>query len=246
MRNVWLLAVLGTLLIAGNVSGATVACPSSSTLAALVTSFNSLSNACFSQDVMFWGFTYTSGASAPAASSVTSGLIGLSVPGLDIHGWNFDSTWAQGGVSSLADFTLSYTMEVCPTSGQPCSGNVIPGIAITGADATYAPVSVFPPGSETVDWSNGAVVTLTNGSPGALPSNGNIGLGPGFSGPITVTATFSGTGAITQTSLRFYETLGTASAVPEPGYTGFLLGGLILLGVVVYQRKERVTSESQD
>ncbi len=72
-------------------------------------------------------------------------------------------------------------------------------------------------------WNNGATVTLTSGSPGPLPPSGNIGFNG--VGPITVTANFSGTGAITQTTLRFYE----SRAVPEPGLLLLLGSGLVVV-----------------
>ena len=100
---------------------------------------------------------------------------------------------------------------------------------------------MLPPGQEVVDWSNGATVTLTSGSPGPLPSNGNIGLPADFTGPITVTATFAGTGAITQTSLRFYETPGQAAAVPEPANLSWLVGGLGVIGIAGFRRLKRAS-----
>jgi len=236
-----LLLLLGLLALfsSGRLYAAVVPCPNSTTLDTLVTSFASVANGCFSQDKLFWNFTYTHGPSAPAASAVIASLISETSPALDIHGWNFDGTWAQGNSpGALADFTLGYSVEICPASGQPCSANVTPGNSIKAADATYAPVSVFPPGNEDVSWSNGAIVTLTSAFPGAEPPNGNIGLAPGFAGPITVTAHFLGTGAITQTSLRFYES--AAAVVPEPKQLVFMLIGFaILLAAVVSRQPKR-------
>jgi len=75
-------------------------------------------------------------------------------------------------------------------------------------------------------------VTLTNSSPGPMPSNGNIGLPANEQGPITVTAVWAGTGGITQTTLRFYET-----EVPEPSTTSLV--GLGILGLGFALRKLR-------
>jgi len=220
---------------ASNLSAAVTPCPASSTLDVLISSFNTLANACSSQDKIFWGFTYTPGPNASAATAVQASLIFQQLAGVDIHGWNFGSNWSQAGVGgALANFTLSFQIEVCP-SGDPCAGAVIPGTIINLADAVYAPSSVFTPGPETVTWSNGATVTLTNGSPGPLPPGGNIGLGAGTLGPITVTDNFSGMGDITQTTDRFYETV--PPTTPEPATLGLLLSGLGLIGVGYYRRR---------
>lgn len=236
MKRLLLLIGLLALISTARLQAAVVPCPNSTTLDTLVTSFANVANGCFSQDKLFWGFNYTPGPSAPPASAVIASLISQTSPALDIHGWNFDGAWAQGNSpAALANFMLSYTVEICPSSGQPCSANVVPRSSITAADATYAPVSVFPPGKEDVSWSNGAIVTLTSASPGAEPPGGNIGLAPGFVGPITVTANFSGTGAITQTSMRFYESGG--AVVPEPKDSMFMLIGLgFLLAAVASKR----------
>jgi len=240
MRKVFLLICLFGLLTAARASAAIVACPVATT-ADVLTSFNSLSNACFSQDTLFWGFTYTPGGNAPAASAVVADLISQQVSGIAIHGWNFGSTWSQASTGTLANFVLSFMMEVCPTSGQPCSGNTVPGTAIIGADATYAPSAFSGAGNEEVDWSNGATVTLASGSAGPLPGNANIGLPPGFTGPIQVTANFDGHGTITQTSLRFYD---STSPVPEPATYG--LAGLGLLAVVLVHRKFKVNRSTAE
>ena len=113
-----------------------------------------------------------------------------------------------------------------------CGGLGGPDTLLQSADASYAPVSVFPPGNAVVDWSNGATVTLTSADPGPLPMNGNIGLGSGITGPITVTEVFSGTGAITQTSLRFYTI-----PIPEAGTLALLASGIA--GLVLFGRTKR-------
>jgi hypothetical protein len=199
--------------------------------------FNSEANACFSQDKLFWGFNYAPTGSAGAATTVQAGLIFQTGPGLDIHGWNFSSSsWVQG-VGGPAAFTIGYSIEVCPT-GSACAGAVIPGTVITGADAVYAPVSTFPPGNEVVNWSNGATGTLTSTSPGPVPNTGNIGLGAGTVGPISVSAAFSGTGAITQTTLRFYESL--PEGVPEPTSSALVVIGFAFIGLALRRKEVRV------
>ena len=175
-----------------------VACPASTTLDVLVAL-----GSCFSGGIVFSNVSYTPGPGAPIASGVSASLL-VQAGGSTVYGWIFSSSrgWQQG-VGALANFTLSFTIRVCNVPA--CSGNVAPGTVINLADATYAPVSTFPPGPETVNWSTGAAVTLTAGTPGPAPPTRDIGLGPsGTAGPITVTANFSGTGAITQTVLRFY------------------------------------------
>ena len=146
---------------------------------------------------------------------------------MDIHGWNFSSSsWVQGGLGPAA-FTIGYMIEVCPALSA-CASEVVPGTVISGADAVYAPVSTFTAGNETVTWSNGANATLTSGSPGPQPANGNI----SFSGvgPIGVTADFTGTGAITQTTLRFYETV--PNGTPEPVTMALMGSSLLGLGLL--------------
>jgi len=239
MRRFAMQCLLASVVLAGagKLSAAVIACPVMTDIGALL-SFNSIANACYSQDTMFWNFIYTPGPSAPTASNVSADLISQT-GSIDVHGWNFSADWAQAVAGSLANFTLSFRIQVC--NAAPCLANVNPGTVITAADATYAPESVFPPGPETVSWSNGATVTLTSGSPGPLPPNGNIGLGAGTPGPITVTAVFSGTGGITQTSLRFYETEPNSNPltpVPEPASAGMMLGGIGLIALGFYKRPE--------
>jgi hypothetical protein len=107
---------------AGDLSAAVVQCPSSTDLGTL-TSFNSLANACTSQDKLFWNFSYSGlGPNAPAASAVMANLISQALGGgLDIHGWNFGALWTQSG-ASLANFALSFTIQVCPSSSSRISG----------------------------------------------------------------------------------------------------------------------------
>jgi hypothetical protein len=236
MKKYLILSFLVVALSAGRLSAAVVACPTTTTLSTLL-AFDTLANACYSQDKLFWNFSYTPTGNSPAAADVSASLVFQAGQSIDIHGWNFGAVWSQNTVTGTpAGFTLSYSIEVCPTSGLPCSGNVLPGTLITQADAVYAPSSVFLPGPETVTWSNGASVTLTSGAPGPLPPGGNIGLGGGTTGPITVTAQFSGTGAITQTTLRFYETIGE-SRIPEPTTLSLIGAGLIALGCVRVRRR---------
>lgn len=224
----WLLVAVFVALPVANVWAVPTPAPASATLQDLINiTAGGAANGIFSQDKLFYNFTYTTpaGSSAGPASNVFASLIfqSASFPetGVDIHGWNFSSSqWAQIGATP-AEFTLGFTIQVFD--------NVNPGAKITGADATYAPVSVVPTGFEIVNWSNGATVTLTSGSPGPLPSNGNIGFND--IGPITASAHFLGTGAITQTSLRFYETI-TPPPVPVPPTVLLLGSGLLgLIGV---------------
>ena len=243
-KSVLLCVIVVLALSAGSLSAAVVQCPAQSDLATLIATFTTLDNACFSQDKLFWNFSYTPGTNAPAAGDVSMSLIANPLPGgVDIHGWNLggaNNIWAQGAPGT-ADFLFSFTIEVCPASVPECAGNVAPGTVITGADAVYAPVSTFLPGPETVTWSNGGSATLTSGSPGALPPGGDIGLGgAGTLGPITVTANFSGTGAITQTTLRFYETVPQPPpGVPEPATVAMMFGGLGLIGLGCFKRTRR-------
>ena len=237
----WLLLfgflLLTVLFSIGPAHAAVVPCPSSTTLDVLL-SFNSLANACSSQDTLFWNFQYTPGPNSPAASSVSASLIFQFGSGVDIHGWNFSSIWSQSvTTSALANFTLAFTTEICPS---PTCPSTPPGDVIHLADAVYAPSAVSTPGPETVNWSNGATVTLTSGSPGPLPSNGNIGLGAGTTGPIMVTANFAGTGTITQTSLRFYNTDGPLTTVPEPNEAILMLIGIAMASAVVKKRLRAV------
>jgi hypothetical protein len=221
--SIWICALI-IVACAGNLSAAIVPCPDSSDLQTLITSFTGIANACASQDKLFWNFTYTGlGPNAPTAANVDATLIANLLPGLEIHGWDFSALWAQG-TGGMANFTISFLIEVCPSSAV-CLGNPIaPGTVIAGADALYAPVSVALPGPMNVSWTNGATATLTSGSPGPLPPLGNIGFNG--VGPIGVSATFSGTGAITETTLRFFETVPT-SGVPEP-VTIFAMGGALI------------------
>jgi hypothetical protein len=217
-------------LSAGNLLATQLACPTATTLDVLMTqTAGGLANACFSQDKLFYNFVYTPTGSAGPASSVQSALLFQQGTGLDIHGWNFSSnSWIQG-INGPAAFTLGYTIQVCP-SGSACFGNVLPFMRITGADAVYSPVSLFPAGNEVVNWSNGATATLTNSNGGPEPSTGNINVNS--LGPISVSAAWTGTGGITQNTLRFYET-----TVPEP--MSFVLIGTGLLGLGLLRRRAR-------
>ena len=225
---------------ASNLSASQVACPVATTVDVLQ-GFNTSANGCYSQDKLFWNFNYTPTGSAGAASTVIADLIFEQIgSGLDIHGWNFSSSsWIQG-TSGPAQFTIGYTMEVCP-SGSACFGNVVAGTVIDGADAVYAPVSIFPAGNAVVTWTwDGGgtdTVTLTKGSPGPDPFNGDIGLGAGILGPINVEANFSGTGAITQLTLRFYEDRTTFS--PEPVTMALVGGGLVAFGLFARKRRKK-------
>src|ERR1035437_9639074 len=233
MKKSLMLSIVGLFaLSAGNLLASQIPCPTVPTTcdvlaAATGGSAGGIANGCYSQDKLFFNFVYIPTDIAGAASTVQAGLIFQTAGALDIHGWNFSSSsWVQGS-GGLADFTIGYTMEVCP-AGSACVGAVVPGTLITGANAVYAPVSLFPPGNETVNWSNGANATLTSGSPGPLPANGNI----SFSGvgPISVSAVFTGTGAITQTTLRFYETV--PSGIPEPVTMALMGSSLLGLGLL--------------
>jgi len=227
LRAVGIAFLFVVLVGSSSLSAAIVPCPTTSTLDVLIATFNSLANACQSQDKLFWNFNYTPGGNSPAASGVGASLIFQAGTGVDIHGWNFSATWSQAG-ATLANFSLGYAIEVVPGTA---------GTLINLADAVYAPTTVSPAGPETVNWSNGASTTLTNGSPGPLPAGGNIGLGAGILGPISVTANFSGTGTITQTTLRFYETV-PVNPIPEPASIMLFGAGLSVLGLVRRRRRQ--------
>src|ERR1035437_202757 len=153
MKKSLMLSIVGLFaLSAGNLLASQIACPTATTFDVLAAqTAGGIANACTSQDKLFWDFVYIPTDIAGAASTVTAGLISQTVGNLDIHGWNFgSSSWAQGaGVP--ADFTIGYTIEVCP-AGSACVGAVVPGTLITRADAVYAPRSLFSPGNETMNW----------------------------------------------------------------------------------------------
>lgn len=229
----------GLMLFGGSIlSAAVVDCSTLTNLQALITQSTPTGNradGCFSQDKLFWNFSYTSSGNSPNAAGVSAAVIQQIGSGVDIHGWNFSAVWAQAvSGAPLSPFSVSFTIQVCQAA-DVCFGNVTPGTLINLADATYAPSAVSPAGPETVTWSNGSTVTLSSGNAGPLPANGIIGLGSGVSTPITVTASFSGTGAITQTALRFYETVPTG--VPEPAT--MLMFGLGLAGLGIIKRSRR-------
>ena len=239
-------AVLAMLAVR-SLPAAVIACPTTATLSALE-AFDTAADACFSQDKMFWGFTYTpgTGSVAPAATGVNATLIFQPGSGIDIHGWTFAANWSQassggggggGGGGALANFTLSYMISVC--TDPACTANVAPGTLITQADATYSPSAVNPPGNEVVNWSTGASATLTSSSPGPLPPLGNINLGSGSLGPLQVTANFSGTGTISSTTLRFYETISTPGTTPEPASLALMMGGGGLFGLGCWRRRRK-------
>ena len=239
MKKCLMLSIVGLFaLSAGNLLASQIPCPTAATnfdvlAAATGGSAGGIANGCYSQDKLFFDFVYTPTGSAGVASTVQAGLIFQTAGNLDIHGWNFSSsTWVQGS-GGPADFTIGYMIEVCP-AGSACASAVVPGTIITGADAVYAPVSTFTAGNETVNWSNGANVTLTSGSPGPQPSNGNINNFSGV-GPIGVSAVFTGTGAITQTTLRFYESVPNGGT-PEP--VTMALMGSSLLGLGLLRRRK--------
>jgi hypothetical protein len=232
MTKFLLLATL-TMVAVCSLPAAVVDCPTAATTLDVLLGFNSLTNACQSQDKLFWNFNYTPGSNAPSADRVIANLIFNQGGAVDIHGWNFGSLWSQNpGTGALADFTLGFTIEVCPAA--QCGTGA--GTVITNADATYAPTTLFPAGPETVTWSTGATATLTSGNSGPLPPGGDIGLGAGSTGPISVSAAFSGTGAMTQTSLRFYETVPTG--IPEPTAASLFLGGAAMIALGCCRRKK--------
>ena len=229
MKKVLLLACASWAV--GNLSAAVVACPTVATMTTLM-NFNSLANACFSQDKLFWNFNYTPTGNAGNSDTVTGVLIFQAGTGVDIHGWNFnDSVWSSG-----ASFTLGYSIQVCNTAA--CLGSVVPGTQIVGADADYSP-SAFGPaaGNEVVTWSGGcnATATLTPANSGPVPPGANANCSG--TGPDTVSATYTGTtGTITQTTLRFYESIPTGT--PEP--LSMLLLGSGLVAVALIGRRKLV------
>src|SRR4029078_2898267 len=83
-------AMAAVLLISGNLSAAVLPCPSNTDLGTLIASFNSLANACQSQDKLFWNFSYTNlGTQAPTAAHVQAGGGFHAAGWIQIPRWTF-------------------------------------------------------------------------------------------------------------------------------------------------------------
>src|ERR1017187_206742 len=224
MKRYLLLSILGLLAFSvRNLSASQIQCPTTNSTFDQLLAFNSEANGCYSQDKLFWGFTYPPTGTDGAASTVNAQLIFTSLASGDIHGWNFGSNdWSD-------PYTIGYTIEVCPPTSA-CAGNVAAGTEIRATDAAYAP-TFGTVGTETVTYTGGYTNTFV-----LTPGNAYEGAAFGFYtlGPITVMGQFAGDGDVTQTTLRFYE-----GSVPEPMTLLLVGGGLLGVGLLSSKRRDR-------
>src|ERR1035441_5980420 len=97
MKRYLLLSILGLLAFSvRNLSASQIQCPTTNNTFDQLLAFNSEANGCYSQDKLFWGFTYTPTGTDGAASTVNTQLIFTSLASGDIHGWNFGSNdWSD-------------------------------------------------------------------------------------------------------------------------------------------------------
>jgi hypothetical protein len=212
---------LAALILAGALSAAPVACPTDTTLAALI-ALSGPTGGCFIQDKIFNNFAYTG---TTAAASVDTTLVFTPGPGTtDIHGWVF----APVGGPWTAAFTLSYTIMVAPSAGAP----------VIVATKDQINTGLLP---------NSVVVTDLQtpdvGSPVTLITRG-------IAGQETMQVPLSSAGMVrTSTTatipsgnlIQSYEQDWFQAGVPEPASLYSLAGGAcVLFGLLRFKKKARV------